>query len=619
MIRALGIVKVRKMEPPFKRPRLSMFRDIHDSDYSLAVARDRNDRRLKSRWESIFDKYERDFSDVADEIDIRTGEIIVNKGHLASMQDERDNGASRSRQKTSSEDHDSQDNRYEGRRLLRAMTVAPRDHNAPPPSVEDEEDDDVLVLFERIAQTAAPKTTFSGAQIKEESPSSDEVDFSGDTALSSHYGYDSDRDSLLEESRSLSRSRSPSSLPRVDRVRPRSGSLDSLLEEERGHLGSSRLSSGDSLLNDDPPANRRRDGASMNESYEVGQSNGNLDNDGILEQYGPYIGPQILEVLRRRSAMEEEKIEPAWRLPGSGPSFEKNFAESSADNDPPPDEDFVFDNDLQTDSSIISPKMQSLWESTGSSRRSTRTFFPPPPARTRASSVASDGSEDPLSADFKALTGKKEVHDQVFLEEWQYNIEHNICPYCKQHKIHLTQHFRLMVDKGADGVHDVVYLNELCKSRQMGECDLKLFLEIVKYKELEELGFKEIAKKLNASLKLVYNTYYQYRVTQKTNEELAAEGKAWSNDEDNLILEIAKDPAATFREAKTAVPGRKYGEIGNRLATLRIGPLKQQGPTPQMSASEETAQESFEVRIKDEPPQDNAMLYESNPNTLRKF
>ncbi|KAL1990207.1 hypothetical protein VTN49DRAFT_6046 [Thermomyces lanuginosus] len=81
------------MERPSKKPRLSSIDTfappIYD-DFDLQAARARNDLRLKSVFESIFEKYGRDFSDVGDEIDLRTGEIVVNKGHLMGMQGEGD-------------------------------------------------------------------------------------------------------------------------------------------------------------------------------------------------------------------------------------------------------------------------------------------------------------------------------------------------------------------------------------------------------------------------------------------------------------------------------------------------------------------------------------------------
>ena len=41
--------------------------------------------KLKNAWEHIFEKYGRNFDDEADEIDLNTGEIVVDRGHLRGM------------------------------------------------------------------------------------------------------------------------------------------------------------------------------------------------------------------------------------------------------------------------------------------------------------------------------------------------------------------------------------------------------------------------------------------------------------------------------------------------------------------------------------------------------
>lgn len=89
------------MEPPSKRPRLSLAPDPND-DYDnnepgtdpidIQTARAQNDSRLKSIFESIFQKYEKDFTEVGDEVDLETGEVVVNNGHLLGMQGEDDTG-----------------------------------------------------------------------------------------------------------------------------------------------------------------------------------------------------------------------------------------------------------------------------------------------------------------------------------------------------------------------------------------------------------------------------------------------------------------------------------------------------------------------------------------------
>ncbi|KAK5120350.1 hypothetical protein LTR85_006289 [Meristemomyces frigidus] len=61
-------------------------------DTQLQQARTTHNQQLKSRFESIFAKYERDFTGVGDEIDLETGEIVVDNGHLANMRQELDSG-----------------------------------------------------------------------------------------------------------------------------------------------------------------------------------------------------------------------------------------------------------------------------------------------------------------------------------------------------------------------------------------------------------------------------------------------------------------------------------------------------------------------------------------------
>ena len=63
-----------------------------DPDAELQQRRARLDYKLKSTFEAIFEKYGKDFDGVGDEIDLETGEIVINNGHLLEMHDERDTG-----------------------------------------------------------------------------------------------------------------------------------------------------------------------------------------------------------------------------------------------------------------------------------------------------------------------------------------------------------------------------------------------------------------------------------------------------------------------------------------------------------------------------------------------
>ncbi|KAI4163781.1 MAG: hypothetical protein LQ342_002554 [Letrouitia transgressa] len=80
------------MGPPLKRRRLF---ESASSDLDLAERRARNDLKLKSRFESIFEKYGRDFSGVGDEIDFEKEEIVVNNGHIKGMVNEGDVGGNK--------------------------------------------------------------------------------------------------------------------------------------------------------------------------------------------------------------------------------------------------------------------------------------------------------------------------------------------------------------------------------------------------------------------------------------------------------------------------------------------------------------------------------------------
>ena len=92
------------MEPPSKRQRLAGSRY---PEIDLHARRAQNDFRLKSIFESIFEKYGRDFDGIGDEIDLKTGEIVVNNGHIQSMTNERDAGGSGySTKKLGDSDHD---------------------------------------------------------------------------------------------------------------------------------------------------------------------------------------------------------------------------------------------------------------------------------------------------------------------------------------------------------------------------------------------------------------------------------------------------------------------------------------------------------------------------------
>ncbi|KYK54156.1 hypothetical protein DCS_06113 [Drechmeria coniospora] len=63
-----------------------------DPAYKLSLDRAYADNRFQSTMAHIFEKYGRDFEGIGDEIDMMTGEIVVNNGHLQNMRSETDVG-----------------------------------------------------------------------------------------------------------------------------------------------------------------------------------------------------------------------------------------------------------------------------------------------------------------------------------------------------------------------------------------------------------------------------------------------------------------------------------------------------------------------------------------------
>ncbi|KAJ5817170.1 Centromere protein Scm3 N-terminal [Penicillium robsamsonii] len=82
------------IQRPAKRPCLSYTPDDEEvpAEFDLPAARAQNDSRLKSLFEGIFAKYSQDFTGVGDEIDLQTGDIVVDNGHLMGMRGEDDGG-----------------------------------------------------------------------------------------------------------------------------------------------------------------------------------------------------------------------------------------------------------------------------------------------------------------------------------------------------------------------------------------------------------------------------------------------------------------------------------------------------------------------------------------------
>jgi hypothetical protein len=219
---------------------------IYDPEDELEQRRAQLDYKLKSTFEAIFEKYGKNFDGVGDEIDLATGEILVNNGHLLQMQDERDAG-----------------DISRARTMLRAFSVEPEDDMSSSLgdiALDVDEDDD------------QEEDEDEG----EEEEENEDGEFSDDDVVED----DMILRGFAQASQFLHAEPSPE---------PTSSNEDFLedsLEEQANPIA----------------------------SY-VHESNGLPSRSDILAQFGPQLGPQIVDYISQKRAQDDSNIEPAWRVP----------------------------------------------------------------------------------------------------------------------------------------------------------------------------------------------------------------------------------------------------------------------------------------------------------------
>ncbi|KFY90521.1 hypothetical protein V498_05917 [Pseudogymnoascus sp. VKM F-4517 (FW-2822)] len=244
----------------------------------LQATRQKLDNKLKSTFEAIFEKYGKDFSGVGDEIDLRTGEIIVDNGHVAEMHAENDAGEER------------------GRGMLRAFTEEPEQARFPQHIVEDSDDmDDVDELLEDTgtdyyvrgrqmlrAFTQEPELG------QEPGIEEDENDYDGDMSKLHTIDEDeSDDDDILYQSSGVISAKSMAPPPRPPLHKPYQAKPQSRFHVPK-HVPRLRPSSSAAAYPSEPD---------------------------ILAQFGQELGPRIAEYVSRQKSVDEGNIDPKWRTP----------------------------------------------------------------------------------------------------------------------------------------------------------------------------------------------------------------------------------------------------------------------------------------------------------------
>ncbi|OLN81742.1 Uncharacterized protein PB1A10.02 [Colletotrichum chlorophyti] len=136
---------------------------MRDPGYQLDQSRAFAAFKLKSTFEHIFQKYERDFTGIGDEIDLRTGKIITNNGHLERMRNERDTGV-----------QDEEQEEDEGVLLEDAFVSGDEESEEDNgdgnenPDASDNEEDEELILHSKDTVTPDSVTSVSRRRIEDQ-------------------------------------------------------------------------------------------------------------------------------------------------------------------------------------------------------------------------------------------------------------------------------------------------------------------------------------------------------------------------------------------------------------------------------------------------------------------
>jgi len=543
-------------------------------DEDLDVRRYKNDQQLKSRFESIFEKYSQDFDGIGDEIDLFSGRIVVDNGHLKSMRTETDLGV------------DEEDGR--GKAFLRAMTEAPDSED----SDFNENADNVLDSIEEIAENAVLIISDSES---DDSMSTDESEDELFRPPPSCTPLATPPDSRGNESMLKSVPVSIKSESDIDPlfhvpVSQRGSSPDSLFEvpspppNEANHFSSQN---GDSSLIDSPfPSNDPEEGA-------------------ILARYGPKVGYEVIGLLQRERENAEAHIEPAWRIPSN--VIPPNNSTSPAIDQNPPDmpslqrpQDSEDQEPFGVPPSITSDSLWRVPTTIHSNKMAERAN------RRRVLRLLREESEDPLQDGF--VKPHEDDGNGNETERGQENrdvsqtplnnepddkiqaLQQGLCYYCGQkytgrsgvvsHWTHLVNRF-LERDE-VDDVHDISYIltyRQSVRRRQRGQRLARLivsdFRTLVELHEGGGLSFAEIAdcgklhtRKGGPGLALLYDKW-------RTASEHDKGAKNWSSEELTTLRRLCKDPKSDVGTFPTLLKGRSETEIGGKLAEMWLRELRE--------------------------------------------
>jgi hypothetical protein len=569
------------MEGPFlKRPRLSLFAGQSptvEMDGELDSRRTRNDFLLKSRFEHIFAKYSHDFTNIGDEIDNNTLEVVVDNGHLQSMASETDPG---------------DPNSQKGQRFLRAMTEAidTRNHRS------DTDADQVMDSIEEIAENAAAADDHDDddddSHVEEVSMDSDEELFLPVRAERSPYSYTEEARGSNDTAPPLTQGSSENSLFDTQR-RERSSSPDSLFEvqqDESATYDSTQSFSKYPLLSE------------------------GLDDEAILQHFGPEVGPKVVSVISRaKNEAFQAHIEPAWRVPDAlVPVQQRQSSNTTASMTPP-----MNATSSSIPENVCSPEQgTSLWRVVRPRATQRQAHQARAKKRMRAE------SEDPLQEDFRSSDDcadktrkqrdftfdeddehvyepeperkprKKRIYRQKGADEQIRLMRKGKCYYCNRQRTtrnaifyHWQQVARAFLEGklGDDDSHDREYICDYVANSENNtnfppRILIPEFRTLVELHEGQDLTFEEIVDRrvvltyLDADA--ICDLYYKFR-TSSEEEELVPNTLPWRPEEIDLLKQMCRTSRRLMNNLASFLDGRGDREIGDKLAEMWLAKLAQ--------------------------------------------
>jgi hypothetical protein len=564
-------------------------------DEELNRARDENDLLLKGKFEAIFAKYSEDFTGVGDEIDLETGKIVVDNGHLKSMQNETDVGSPVLR---SASPH-VESWVANGRSMLRAMTVAPdRDDSY----FEEEGANDVIESIESLATVI---NISSDEEEEHEDDGDDEADEGDDESEDvDEYQDDDEDDPIAPEPKVRIKSEfspvKPRHKPSQQQVEVVSDS-DSLFEVKQEN----RESSPDSLFfgeEDTPPTST--------------SDQRNSEEQEIIAKFGQNVGREVLDFLNKRD-QEERHIESAWRIPVIPDKLQPGPAKSSgATGD-------IMPSFKQSELHQSPTSKSSLWQ-LARKRRSKSEI-----RRDTLKQQIRDESEDPLQDGFNSA---EEDEDSEFQEDPDEEtdiknctriLKKGVCPWCKYdcggfdkalthmrramraHRMgrppqpgHNIDHMmrvrpKIMARKGVRGT--------TTQEPRLLVSDFKTLVQLHEGagKDFDEIQADGLLRNGTRDLDEIVTLYYKHRGLEEEGRGQITTNR-WTIKEKRRLAELSNKATTNMDTIRRSIRGRSNGEIGAVLAARWLREFR--GLAPEEANDDDEEEEEEEAAAQQQNP-----------------